>query len=305
MTELGKLVTEKETLVSDTKENLDTLDRKIKAREDENHLKKATSGLPFPLLLLSLILLSFFITFFVFSFLSVSVKALHPYTATKDDELSFSEGDLLTVTKKDPDGWWEAEFNGQQGLIPGNYVEEIKVTKGLSTRLTDIQGVQAQSPISGLKNTKDCPLKEAIEIIQKNCSDLQNENMEGPLLLATMAAEALPSNPHELTHDEIAAIHIYTQEIPFYRVLNERLRSEKRNLLVPFFPYLKLFLRAIYRLPVVKCPVYRGVKLDLGGNFVEGKRYIWWGMSSTAAKIGVRRIDFPSSLFRFLSPFLS
>jgi len=54
----------------------------------------------------------------------VSVQALHPYAASRPDELSFSAGNILTVLKKGSDGWWEAEFNGKRGLIPGNYVAD-------------------------------------------------------------------------------------------------------------------------------------------------------------------------------------
>lgn len=35
------------------------------------------------------------------------------------------------MTKKDPSGWWEAELKGKVGVIPGNYVEEVKYTPPL------------------------------------------------------------------------------------------------------------------------------------------------------------------------------
>jgi len=113
-------------------------------------------------------------------------------------------------------------------------------------------------------------------MFQKN-SELGKVNMGGMVVLAKMAAGKHSSNPHNLT-----------QETPLYRVLNDRLRSEKRELLVPFFPYLKLLLGAIYKLPVIKCPVYRGIPKDLSKNFASGETYIWWGLTSTAAKIEVR-----------------
>ena len=39
-------------------------------------------------------------------------------------ELSFSVGDVFTVTKKDPNGWWEAEFKGKKGVIPHTFVAD-------------------------------------------------------------------------------------------------------------------------------------------------------------------------------------
>ncbi|XP_071476637.1 osteoclast-stimulating factor 1-like [Diadema antillarum] len=51
-------------------------------------------------------------------------RALYPYTAQQNDELTFDEGDLLYVTEMNNDGWWKARCGNKSGLIPGNYVEE-------------------------------------------------------------------------------------------------------------------------------------------------------------------------------------
>lgn len=59
-----------------------------------------------------------------------------------------------------------------------------------------------------------------------------------------------------LTPDMAAAIHAYTQESKFYKKLNALLRSRAREELKPFFPYMKLFLSAMHRLPPVKCTLY-------------------------------------------------
>lgn len=53
------------------------------------------------------------------------VRGLYDYTATCDTELSFREGDVLSVTEQDDSGWWYAELNGQSGFVPNNYVEVI------------------------------------------------------------------------------------------------------------------------------------------------------------------------------------
>jgi len=52
-------------------------------------------------------------------------KALYPYTGATPEELSFQEGDMLTILKKDPGGWWEGELRGKRGWLPANYVQEI------------------------------------------------------------------------------------------------------------------------------------------------------------------------------------
>ena len=52
--------------------------------------------------------------------------ALYDYCAEKDDELSFKENDLIDVTAKNEDGWWEGVLNGVTGLFPGNYVGDYR-----------------------------------------------------------------------------------------------------------------------------------------------------------------------------------
>uniref|UniRef100_A0A3P9CZI4 Abl interactor 2 n=1 Tax=Maylandia zebra TaxID=106582 RepID=A0A3P9CZI4_9CICH len=53
------------------------------------------------------------------------VVAIYDYTADKEDELSFQEGAIIYVIKKNEDGWFEGVMNSTTGLFPGNYVESI------------------------------------------------------------------------------------------------------------------------------------------------------------------------------------
>ncbi|XP_067358159.1 abl interactor 2-like isoform X8 [Channa argus] len=53
------------------------------------------------------------------------VVAIYDYARDKDDELSFQEGAIIYVIKKNDDGWFEGVMNGTTGLFPGNYVESI------------------------------------------------------------------------------------------------------------------------------------------------------------------------------------
>ncbi|XP_007665954.1 abl interactor 1 isoform X7 [Ornithorhynchus anatinus] len=53
------------------------------------------------------------------------VVAIYDYTKDKDDELSFMEGAIIYVIKKNDDGWYEGVCNKVTGLFPGNYVESI------------------------------------------------------------------------------------------------------------------------------------------------------------------------------------
>ncbi|KAK2888914.1 hypothetical protein Q8A67_014289 [Cirrhinus molitorella] len=53
------------------------------------------------------------------------VVAIYDYARDKEDELSFQEGAIIYVIKKNDDGWFEGVMSGTTGLFPGNYVESI------------------------------------------------------------------------------------------------------------------------------------------------------------------------------------
>ena len=54
------------------------------------------------------------------------MEAIYAYVKIREDELSFNEGDVIYVVKKNDDGWWEGIVGeGDSGLFPGNYVEVL------------------------------------------------------------------------------------------------------------------------------------------------------------------------------------
>lgn len=57
------------------------------------------------------------------SFPAPAVVSLYPYTRQKDNELSFSEGTVICVTRRYSDGWCEGVSSEGTGFFPGNYVE--------------------------------------------------------------------------------------------------------------------------------------------------------------------------------------
>lgn len=54
------------------------------------------------------------------------VKARFNFKQNNEDELSFSKGDVIIVTRQEEGGWWEGTLNGKTGWFPSNYVREIK-----------------------------------------------------------------------------------------------------------------------------------------------------------------------------------
>lgn len=61
-------------------------------------------------------------------------RAIYDYAPQAEGELSITEGDLLFVLEKDVDGdWWRAKRKANEheevepeGLIPSNYIEEVR-----------------------------------------------------------------------------------------------------------------------------------------------------------------------------------
>ncbi|XP_070786505.1 rho guanine nucleotide exchange factor 7b isoform X1 [Enoplosus armatus] len=56
----------------------------------------------------------------------VLFKARFPFQQTNEDELSFSKGDIISVSRQEEGGWWEGSINGRSGWFPSNYVRELK-----------------------------------------------------------------------------------------------------------------------------------------------------------------------------------
>ncbi|KAI9237626.1 MAG: hypothetical protein BYD32DRAFT_415898 [Podila humilis] len=55
------------------------------------------------------------------------VVALYDYDAQQAGDLSFRKDDRIEIVEKtaNADDWWTGKLNGQQGVFPGNYVQEI------------------------------------------------------------------------------------------------------------------------------------------------------------------------------------
>ena len=51
------------------------------------------------------------------------VKVVFSYVPQKHDELDLKEGEVITILRKNDDGWWEGvNENGHHGVFPSNYV---------------------------------------------------------------------------------------------------------------------------------------------------------------------------------------
>ncbi len=52
-------------------------------------------------------------------------KVLYKYQANESDELNIQPDDIIHIIDKYDQEWWQGELNGNVGIFPSSYVEEI------------------------------------------------------------------------------------------------------------------------------------------------------------------------------------
>eukprot|EP00698_Gefionella_okellyi_P003659 TRINITY_DN13427_c0_g1_i1.p1 TRINITY_DN13427_c0_g1~~TRINITY_DN13427_c0_g1_i1.p1 ORF type:complete len:562 (+),score=73.43 TRINITY_DN13427_c0_g1_i1:1651-3336(+) len=148
------------------------------------------------------------------------------------------------------------------------------------------------NPISGVRNGPLMSLQDAVAV----CADIVPRVVQYAVYVC---AQRLPL-PGGMTHDEGAAIRLYTmqwgdEKDSLFYPLNAALRDANRNAIKPFFPYLTLLLSALDRLPKREGTLFRGVRKDLKSLtdrhnqmlYVKDHLVPWWGFSSCTTNLEV------------------
>jgi len=166
-------------------------------------------------------------------------------------------------------------------------MEPNKEYHPFSQRLQDVDINTSFNPIQGVENAPEMSLEAALSFAQSSDPDLSSHDFTSNLSCAQLFAENL--DDPILSPEEAAIINFYTQESPFYRLLNQRLRNSDRQVLKPYFPLLKLLISSIRKLTPITQPVYRGVKANLFDKYqnLKGKKEIWWSFGSTTDSVDV------------------
>ena len=53
-------------------------------------------------------------------------RALFDFDAESAGELSFKDGDMITLLAKLDENWFSGELRGKQGIFPSTYVEVVR-----------------------------------------------------------------------------------------------------------------------------------------------------------------------------------
>jgi hypothetical protein len=151
----------------------------------------------------------------------------------------------------------------------------------VNNALSDLQEAN-RSPIYGYQHLPILTLEEATEKIILLVPDITD--------YVTEAKKNCNQNSDLLTHDESAAIYLYSMPISFFQCLNIALRAENRDTLKPWFAFLKLFITALEKLPSTKTTVWRGVSGDVSSKFVDNVVQTWWSVNSCSMALDVVEI---------------
>jgi hypothetical protein len=152
--------------------------------------------------------------------------------------------------------------------------------------IQDNEGPITLGPIIGYAQEPLLPLVEACAPLAHIVDDI--------FTYVSVALENTPLYPaDDLTHDEAAAIRLYTMEWDgkqksLYQILNHTLNKRDREDLRPWFKYLKLFLTALVKIPFAPPQtVWRGVRKNVNDEFPSGIQKIWWSFASCTETLTV------------------
>eukprot|EP00457_Paulinella_chromatophora_P004058 gb/GEZN01004068.1/.p1 GENE.gb/GEZN01004068.1/~~gb/GEZN01004068.1/.p1 ORF type:complete len:552 (+),score=86.71 gb/GEZN01004068.1/:217-1872(+) len=174
----------------------------------------------------------------------------------------------------------------------GDFMEEtLDLHKMFLDRLAEV-GKEGGVELEGIQGISDVPLeslknatKPLLERIPSLSDFVERALANNPCKKKTFSTPGVTAK--SLSKDECAALYLYTMESHFYRDLNASLREAKRDLVRPFFPYLRLLLTAIHNLKSHSIELWRGVRLNLKDLYPKGSTIVWWGISSCSPKRSV------------------
>ena len=117
-------------------------------------------------------------------------------------------------------------------------------------------------------------LQKSVENLEKHVPNIKHN--------AAIAVQKCNDSSEGLTKDQSASIQLYMMEWHSNNEslsvkLNQALRTEDREQLVPYFSYLKLILTALSKLPSLETIVWRAVRTDLRKEYPVGKVFVWYG----------------------------
>uniref|UniRef100_A0A8C3G793 Osteoclast-stimulating factor 1 n=1 Tax=Cyclopterus lumpus TaxID=8103 RepID=A0A8C3G793_CYCLU len=154
----------------------------------------------------------------------VLFKARFTFQQTNEDELSFSKGDIVSVSRQEDGGWWEGSVNGNSGWFPSNYVRELK---GSDKTLEKPKSGTLKSPPKGCDTT--ILSKTYYNVVLQNILETESEySRELQSLLGSYLRSLHPTD--RLSNVDIGHIHGNLEEIStFQQMLVQSLEEHTKS----------------------------------------------------------------------------
>ena len=152
--------------------------------------------------------------------LPFKVKAVYDYSSPHEDDLSFSNGQIITVTDEEDTEWYYGEYTGsdgkQQGLFPRNFVEKYEPTTpprpSRRARKDDVENLKPASGASDVPPVPEIPPEatkaakepevepEPLRDVHDILPEVEAEDSRGHEE-TTQAAPLAPRPPQQLTEN--------------------------------------------------------------------------------------------------------
>ena len=167
-----------------------------------------------------------------------------------------------------------------------------KTTRHAILRISDVgdESLEFLQPIFGFADSPAVALEKAVKELASIAPNVES--------YAHSAKKSFQSPHNGLTSDEAAAIRLYTmewdlKEQSLYRRLNHALRSKqgRQQNIQLWYPYLRLLVSGLSRLPAIEKTVFRGIKEHLAVGYDKDKTIVWWGFSSCTTSMSVLQAD--------------
>uniref|UniRef100_A0A4W6CQR3 Rho guanine nucleotide exchange factor (GEF) 7a n=1 Tax=Lates calcarifer TaxID=8187 RepID=A0A4W6CQR3_LATCA len=201
------------------------------------------------------------------------VRARFNFQQTNEDELTFSKGDIISVTRQEEGGWWEGMLNGKTGWFPSNYVREVK---GSDKQVSPKSGT-LKSPPKGFDTSAIS--KTYYNLVLQNILETETEYSKDLQSLLTNYLRPLQSID-KLSSSDVALILGNLEEIStFQQMLVQSLEEctklpESQQRVGGFFLNLMPQMKALYVGYCSNHPCAVNVLTQYGevlGEFMEGR----------------------------------
>lgn len=157
------------------------------------------------------------------------------------------------------------------------------------TNKSEEESIFNTNPLPKINTIHLCSVEECIAYAQIYCEELSFYDFRLNIQAARIHAEDNTNLEITDIEDKIA-IRLYTQETPLYKLLNRALRNRNRKEIIPFLPFFKRLLHALYQLPLLKnSTINRGISKDVSEQYIKniGKKIIEWSFCSCTGSINV------------------